>query len=363
MTQRVVVSGVQFALGALVAGAWVGPAFAQSCETISGDGALHVAVEVQGHVNVRRKEWRGGVAPVMLGTTLHRGDFLEPEGSSGVKVVCADLTVGKVTRRDGVPCAVSKPVMRWIDGAAISPLRNFTTFLPMVISPRKTKLLNPHPTLRWRAVEGAPGYTIQVRGLNLSWETKVRSAEAMVYPRDAPPLKAGKSYKLIVVPTGRLPDDDDPGLGFTMLSAEESKMTGREEERIRRLGLPEAPTRLLVAHLYASHCLYAEAIQWLDDLPKDLNEPAPARLLGDLYVFTDLLQLGETRYLEALDFSRKLKDTEGEALAHRSLERIYRATGKKAQALEHLKRALALSKMLGDDKRVEELETKLKSSK
>ncbi|HKA22875.1 MAG TPA: hypothetical protein VKN18_31685 [Blastocatellia bacterium] len=325
------------------------------------DSGLHVIVAVQGHVGVKRRGW-SNYAPAMFGTSLRRGDLLRLEELSHVKVVCAGLTISDATRGiSGVPCPAAKPVLRYRGDLAIQTRGYKSVSFPVVISPRRTKLLNQHPTLRWTPIEGATNYRVIVRGGDLNWSTEVDSNTRLVYPENAPGLKARDAYKLIVIANnGRRSDEEaEPGLGFTVLTADEAKEVRRDEQRIRELGLPDVPTRLLIVYLYTAHGLYAESIDRLEELSQPLQEPAPARLLGDLYLAVGLSRAAETRYLLALELSKKANDVEGQALGHEALGRIYESLGNRDQVTKHLKSALESFKQVGDQRTVAQIEERL----
>jgi tetratricopeptide (TPR) repeat protein len=114
---------------------------------------------------------------------------------------------------------------------------------------------------------------------------------------------------------------------------------------------------LLIAHLYAAYDLNAEAIEQLEGIPETLQEPAPARLLGALYMAIGLSRHAEKHYLRALEISKKVNDEEGQALAHKALGRIYDdALGNRNAAIQHLGSALKWYKQLGDLQTAREIE-------
>jgi hypothetical protein len=329
------------------------------------DRSLHVIAAVQGQVDVKRKG-RSKYEPVRIGTSLRRGDLLRVEASSRATVVCADLTKRDVTSGfSGVPCPASRQTTLKLPTGLIKPLRSYESLsFPIIVSPRRTKLLDPHPRLRWTPVAGATTYKVIVRGPNLEWMA-VSSKTEIVYPENAPDLKAGNDYRLIVEANGRSSREESiPGLGFTVLPGGEAKEVRREAQKIREMGLPDAPTRLLIAHLYASFDLNAEAIEELEKLPKTLSEPSPVRLLGDLYLAVGLNRRAEERYLYAVDLSEKANDEEGQASAHFALGRIYQeALGNKSAANMHLTAALQSYKKLGDQQKAEDIEERLEKLK
>jgi hypothetical protein len=333
----------------------------ESNPAAESESALNVIVALQGQVSLKRSGW-GNYAPAVFGTPLRRGDLLRVGESSQAKVVCSGLTVSDIARGiSGVPCAGAKPLLRYRGDLVISTRGYGSVSFPVVISPRKTRLLNPHPSLRWTPVDGARSYTVIVRGNDLNWSTEVRAKTGLDYPENAPALKAGSAYKLIVIAnSGRQSDEEaEPGLGFSVLTPDEAKEVVRDEQKIRQLGLPDEPTRLLVVYLYVARGLNAEAIDKLEGMSQLLQEPGPARLLGDLYLAVGLSRAAERRYLLALELSKKANDVEGQALGHEALGRIYEALGNKDHVARHLKSALEFYKKLGDQRSVEQIEKRL----
>lgn len=324
------------------------------------DNGVHFLVAVQGPVSVKREGW-SAYAPALLGTTLRYGDLLRLEGSAQATVVCADLTVANAARgANGVPCKAAQPVLVY-NGSLVSPTRGAPSGeFPLVVTPRKTKVLNPHPTLRWTPVGGATSYTVSVRGSNVNWSTTVTSGTEAVYPADAPALAPGSTYKVIVGAGKRTSEEETlPGLGFTMLTSDEATTVRQGEARIRALGLPDTPTRLLIANLYAAQGLTAEAVEQLEALSATSQEPAVLRSLGDLYLTLGLNHLAEARHLRAADLSQQASDLEGQALAQRALGAIYEAIGNSGEAAQRLRKAVGLYQQLGDSQTVKAIEEQL----
>jgi|SRR5882724_5786411 len=233
---------------------------------------------------------------------------------------------------------------------------------PIVLSPRKTKLLSPLPVLRWTPVSGAVAYAVIVRGANLFWSSQVRStATELVYPEMAPQLKAGVDYKLIVQTIDRSSADEPGlGLGFSVLGSKDRQAVEKEQKKIGDLKLPEGPTQFLTAQIYATHGLNAEAIQRLESASQTFKVAAVARLLGDLYLKVGLTRQAEAHYLTSVDLSRDETDDEGEMLAHLALADIYeQALGNNKSATEHLDTAVALARKIGDDVTASQAATKL----
>ena len=321
--------------------------------TADGSEGLNLVVSVEGKISVKRKGWNG-YAQVVFGTSLRPGDLLRLNDSSRLKLVCSDLTIHDISAGlSGVPCETSRSVLRMPDGSMINSTRGWLAdgSFPLVLSPRKTKLLSSNPVLRWTAVEGVPAYTVIVRGSNLQWVSQVHSATEIAYPKNAPQLEPGVDYKLIVETTHQSSTREPGlGLGFSILQSAERKNVLALEKQIEDLGVGDSPTQFLIAHLYADHGLKAEAIQKLQVISQEFKVAAVARLLGDLYINVGLTRQAEASYLNAIDLSEKEDDKIGEMLVHLALAQIYeQGLGNKKAAAEHLKSAFDLANELGAD--------------
>jgi hypothetical protein len=332
------------------------------------DSGLHLIVAVSGKLSLKRKDWNQ-YAPAMFGTAVKRGDLLRLENSSKATVVCADLTVHLVSNGpSGVPCDSNKKPVLIYRGERINTTRGYeSSRFPLVISPRKTLLLNSRPTLRWTPVVDADTYEVRVRGRNVKWRTEVHSKTEIVYPDDAPALVAGSTYIVEVIANGRSSKKEGvPGLGFKRLKPDEAKAVGEAVQKIRALGLADAPTQLLIAKLYANWDantdwdLNAEAIELLKELSNTLKEPAVRRELGDLYLKIGLNRLAEERYLHALELSAKAGDIEGQALVYNALGLTYEAIGNKKVSAQQYQSAIELyDKKLGHKQKVEQIQARL----
>ena len=316
-------------------------------------------VGVQGDAAVKRAGWRD-YAPALFGAPLRRGDLLRLGSAGSATVACADLKLATVEGGvSGYPCQTAPRTPLVYEGTLLNPTRgdNGSGDTPLVISPRKTKLLNPRPVLRWQPMPGAKSYKLSLRGTN--WIAEMSGASELPYPDSAPALQPGVTYRLVVT-AGDRSSSEEPGagLGFSVLGAAEAKAVKEAEAKIRALSLTETATALLIANVYATNGLYAEAVEGLERLPGP-QEPAVLRLLGDLYISTGLNRLAEERYTTALARSEALSDVEGMAQAQHALGRIYEALGNPAEARRHLSDALALYDRLGDAKQAAEAKAHL----
>jgi len=329
----------------------------------------NLVVAIQGRPSLKRHGWIN-YAPIAFGTWLQEGDLLDLGESSSAKVVCSDLTLHDVSMGIGaIPCPPSRVVLRRQDGSLIHVTRGWPNdgSSPIVLSPRKTKLLSPYPTIRWTPVKGATTYHVSIRSLDFSWTSDTTIATKLVYSEKSPRLDKGPrlkgdvEYRVIVVADG-VGTYDEPGfgLGFSLIGPKEKEVVLQEQRQIEHFNLPEGPTQFLIAHLYANHGLYAEAIDRLEAIFPSLTVAAVKRLEGDLYMKIDLPRQAESDYLASLDLSKSENDSEGQMLGHRALAYIYgQIVGNRQAAYEQLKETVDLARSLGDALTASQVEKRL----
>ena len=158
-----------------------------------------IIVTVQGDASIKRAGWQN-YAPAFFGAPLRKGDLLRLAASARAVVACADLKLTELPAGvSGFPCetGASQGALVYA-GRLASPTRGepSTGEYPVVVSPRKTKLLEPRPALRWTAVPGATAYRVSLQGTD--WSTAIDGATETAYPADAPALKPGTAYRLVV---------------------------------------------------------------------------------------------------------------------------------------------------------------------
>jgi hypothetical protein len=279
--------------------------------------------------------------------------LLKIDENSRARIVCSDLTLRDIAAGvTGVPCNSSRPVLQRPDGSIINTTRSWPTgaTFPQVLSPRKTKLLSSQPLLRWAPVAGATGYKVTVRGGGYNWATIVYSSTEITYPAKAPKLQTGIDYKLIVETEHRSSYEPGFDLGFSILKTEDQKRVLQEERQIENLGLPDGPTQFLLARLYASHGLRAEAIEKLEHNLSTFKAAAVPKLLGDLYASIGLVRESETNDLNAIELAQSENDQIGLMFAHLALGRMYKqGLNNPRAAIMHFDSALDLANKLGDN--------------
>jgi len=326
---------------------------------------VNLVVVIQGRANLKRKGWTN-YAAVTFGTGVRQGDLLNLGESSSAKVVCSDLTLRDVPTGVGaIPCPVSPVVLRGQDRSLIHATRGWPNdgSSPVVLSPRKTKLLSPNPTVRWTPVKGASTYHVSIRGLHFGWTSDSTIATTLVYSdkNNAPRFEPGTDYKVIVFADGRgVSDEPGLGLGFSIIGANERDIVLQQQSQIEHFNLPDGPTQFLMAHLYANHGLNAEAIDRLEAISQTFKVAAAKRLQGDLYMKIGLPRQAENDYLASLDLSKLENDNEGQMLDRKALAYIYeQIIGNREAACKQLEETIDLARRLGDDTTASQAENEL----
>jgi hypothetical protein len=334
-----------------------------SVQAQSGDGASPtsgqiILIEPKGSLKVIQAK---GQVPVEA--TKHmlvsRGNLLILDAKAKATVLCG----GKPYKLGPgfQPCPCTEPCRPEdcgiiYDGSRISSTRGPDTEnspYPVVISPRKTLVLNPRPAIRWTPISGANEdvtYKVILYGENMRviWTRDVNGQTALAYPDKEPSLTPGHTYKVVVTAKGRSSDEDhSPGLGFTVLAESQRRALADEETKRRKLGLPEPQTRFLTAILYAGRELYSEAIEQLNELHATMREPAVARVLGDLHLLIGLNREAEKKYLEALKLQDPT-DLEGMGLIQKNLAQAYENLGIFDHAIARLQEAIKAYERLGN---------------
>jgi tetratricopeptide (TPR) repeat protein len=146
-----------------------------------------------------------------------------------------------------------------------------------------------------------------------------------------------------------------------MVSREQAAQIRAQEQRIHALEIDDSARHLVLAHLYASHDLYAEAIEELTAHSSAEQTPAVSLMLGKLYLETELTSLAAEHYRQALTLAEQAGSLEGQAQAHEYLGRIEQAAKHFDTARAHLEQALEQYEQLGDTDRAEEIRTQMET--
>jgi hypothetical protein len=346
--------GMQMALlGCLYLFAGAGQTSAQS---IDGGGPTSGRIiwiepkEPKGTLKVQQGK-KAALVNAAEGMLVRRGYLLILDPTARAAVICGDGKKRELSPGlQGCPC--TQPCTREVcginyGGSTIGATRGPDTgsgLFPVVISPRKTLLLTRRPTIRWSPIAGAKDkatYTVTLYGdrMQVIWAKAVVSDTWLDYPAQESPLALGQTYIVVVTSEGQSSQQDrSPGLGFTTLTAIQARMLADEEDKRKRLRLPEPQTRFLIANLYAAKELYAEAIEQLEALYTRTKEPAVVRMLGDLYAVIGLNREAEKKYLEALGLT-PANDLDGLGAIQKDLARVYESLGILDRAIARLAEA------------------------
>lgn len=337
-----------------------------SPQPMLSEKGLNLLVVARGPVQLKREQWLG-YHPTTFGAVLEQGDMLKLDAGAEATMLCADLTawplpVGAPVGALGNCPPDPDPPLKRPEGIVGPTRAEIDPLIPYVISPRKTRLLSGQPALRWNAVTGVTTYTVTIRGDDGSeWVTRTTRTR-MDYPVDDFPLQTGVNYVLRVQADNKRAswEENQPGLGFRLLTPKEAEPVRQAVERVQALALPSEALTFTLAHLYAGHGLVAEAVDLLEDLVQSgVQQPAVYRALGDLYWQTGLGRLAETHYGEAVELAEQVGDIEGKAIALTCLGEVYIRLGNKEQAHAHWQQALEEYRSIGDEAQVAQVQKRI----
>ncbi|MFP3947218.1 MAG: hypothetical protein ACOC8K_00200 [Gemmatimonadota bacterium] len=284
-----------------------------------------VVIVVEGSVQVES----GGAPPVeaTVGTRLSTGDRVLPESGSRAVLIerggnRIEVTEASTVRApssgggaagDGDMFSRTVQVLGQVAGAETENLMDRQGMIrpipgePVLVSPRnQLAIMSSRPRFVWRPVDGAAGYTVQIRtpGSEPLRFTGVRDS-TWTYPEAAPVLVPGTEYWWTVAPagSGRAAREQR----FRVIDADEYERVTRDLANLEELGLdPWDEGAFLTAVLFADAGLYydaAGALEFLEDSGISLG--ADAYLLkGEL-----LIELGDAggarKAFEAADRMRR----------------------------------------------------------
>jgi hypothetical protein len=326
--------------------------------------SFNLLIVSDGDVQLKRSQWTD-FHPTSFGAVLNRGDQIRPGPGAKAIVLCNDLIVWNVPA--GAPSGLnngcpqdSEPALVRSSGLIGNTRGGANPLIPYIISPRATKLLRATPKLSWNPVPGANSYTIHISGTD--WQETVDTTE-FDYP-GSPALQPGTDYLLVVeADNGKSSKEEGlPGLGFSLLSENDAQKILADEARIEALKLPGGSNTFALGKLYASHGLYAEAIELLEKAAREERQTVNVYLaLGELYRQVGLFSLAEARYMNALDAANQVNDMESLAAAQHGLGQVYTSLGNKTEAGHWLTDSKSGYENLGDKQQVklitEELQT------
>ena len=325
----------------------------------------NMLTQAEGEVWLRRAGWNDFLL-AGFGISVAPGDLLRVAEGSAVAVFCGDESawdngptpVLADGQEHGVPCQAGRPPRPWSDVAALRAQED--SHVPYVLRPRNTALLNDRPALGWHLLPDVDSYTVTLIGDDGQDRPPVQaSGGELDWPEDWPPLEARATYVLIVEGGGLRSDgsgEGHAGLGFWLLPAAEAESVQALEARLRAQSFSATAADMLVAELYASHGLHAEAAQLLQNLTTSENVPAIWLGLGRVRLETGLASEAQEAFDQALSVAQAggALETEAEALVGLGLAARHQDDAEAAE--KHLRAARVLYEQIGDQDAVAQVD-------
>jgi len=320
-------------------------------------------IDVVGEIEVRRIGWKTFV-PASFGTLLKPGDLIRVSDGSIAAVFCGEESMwdqGPAAlsgggEEYGVPCQTGRPPRPWPDVAALRAETDSAS--AYVVQPRNTALLDTMPRLAWHSSASA-GEVISIVSI-LSDDGQERSSiEATAGNLDWPdgwaPLEPGSTYVLLIGDQ-EIGQEATVGKGFWLLDPSEAETVQDKEARLRNGLMSDAAQDLLVAELYQSHGLNAEAIGLLTALAERNSGSAVWLMLGRLYLESGLPSEAEGAFNEALSLSSSTGELTSAAEAHIGLALMAQMKGDTSSFDAHLEGARTIIDQVGDAQMMQEIE-------
>jgi hypothetical protein len=251
-----------------------------------------LVVKLQGDVSIRHA---GATAVAVVGAKLEVGDEVIPAAGARAYVVHRSGQTQVVTARTTIaaPSAATEGdafsrTVRVLAQAATSNARtqpNRQGMIrpipgePVLVAPRNgIKVSGVRPTFRWMPVEGATGYTLQLRSEGeRPRRFQVGAVTEFTLPTVEAALVPGQLYQWTIAPTGGRPTREVP---FTVLGDAERRQLTTRIDAIAGMGLdPKGDGQLLAAAVFTDMGLYYDAVDTIDRM-----ETSGDHLSWDLYL-------------------------------------------------------------------------------
>ncbi len=241
---------------------------------------LAVVVRVEGDVELQRE----GADPELasVGARLGAGDRLVPAEDGRAVVVSRTGTRQEVTEavqiRDPGPSEegdLFDRTVRVLSRAASADSRNLANRQGMIrpipgeptpLAPRNgIAVMDVRPTFRWATVDGAEGYTVQLRREGAPPVRFQAGADTLwTLPSEVPPLLPGETYRWTIAPTGGRPAREE---SFVVADAETYAEVAGALGALREMEMdPAGDGLLLAAVVYLDSGLLYDAAAALDAL-------------------------------------------------------------------------------------------------
>ncbi len=184
---------------------------------------------------------------------------------------------------------------------------------PELIRPYDSVLLDNRPTLSWYAMPGADSYTVEVNGVGLHWEEKVKGT-TVAYPPEQPSMGYGNAYKVTVIANRNdspLNDYSYSQRVFNLLPDSKAKEITTLVKHIKSLNIPKDEAVYSdLDTIYMGSGLLNEAINALKArVDEGSNNPGVYRLLGDRFLEAGLPVEAKSQYEQATKLAENSSDS------------------------------------------------------
>lgn len=319
-----------------------------------------LVLDVQGEVNVRQVI-TGQTVMASFGDYLRRGDVITAGQAGRAEVLCSDgakYQVDANNQSETITCGETPdPVYQQIilqihqgQIQALPSVRVIPSDVPVILSPRDTRITDGQPTIHWLPVEGAESYEVIMSGLKSELWRATTQESRLPYPEGQPSLEPEITYIIEVIAEIGEPVTEFRSLEtawVTLISAAEVEKVRQFETQIEALDLSPESTRFLKAVYYADLELYDAALTELVSLAKETTSPLPHRMLGDVYLTVKL----DGEAAQSFETARQLAQEQDNSLVEAEAEvgqgHVAYATQDFAGALNHYQTALTLYQELG----------------
>lgn len=251
-----------------------------------------LVMRISGDVQIRHE---GSGAAAAVGSALVAGDEVVPASGAraillmrtGASQVVTAVTTVSEPRGGGNPDLFAR-AMRTLAQAASSDARTTggrqgmirpIPGEPVIVAPRNELTVSTtRPTFSWMAVDGATGYTVQVRNMDGGKPMRFQSADnSWTLPGDVEALTPGATYAWTVAPKGGRATMEQK---FTVLGDDQRQELDATIGEISDMGLdPHGDGLFLTAVVYRDLGLYYDASDALDGLEAGNDMSADMYLL------------------------------------------------------------------------------------
>lgn len=353
---------------------------------VRANDEIAVLTRVDGQVT--RQDTNGNQESVQAFTTLAAGDRLQLAENTHIAVVCfadyyftvdvagdVEITEERCAAGTGMPTGSALRVKP--DAGRIVLIEGSLALeeqareresdygnIPIILSPRNTSLIDFAPEISWVAVEGALEYQLGLSGLASFSDVILNANEvacadeldvtgsrvcSAAWP-ESWTLEPGQRYFLTVsARTGiASPLRGSEVSALRTLDQEQAKTVQDEISKIQALALDEGSEAMLLAPIYVTNGLNANAITAYTQATDFQPNPLLYVALGDSYREIDLQRYAVGAYQDALALLEQNDDVAVRAAAEFGLGHVYFARQNFVESVIHARTADELYKLLPD---------------